>query len=125
VAGPQVHRGPYSGRRLELIGAHPSGRSRARRLAAEAGEASGRCRDPIGGLTSDGGTVRRTGDGGERSLVAAIDVKRLGARIGGKDRSGECSVERRRRGTFYRAWRWWRGGEEGGGGGVLIPVSFE
>jgi hypothetical protein len=30
VAGPQVHRGPHSGRRSELTGACPSGRSWAR-----------------------------------------------------------------------------------------------
>jgi hypothetical protein len=40
--------------------------------------------------------VRRTSDGGERSSAAAIGVERLGARIGGKERSGEHGVERRR-----------------------------
>jgi hypothetical protein len=69
--------------------------------------------------------VRQTSDGGERSSVAVIGVDRLGARIGGKERSGECGVERRKQGTFYRAGRRWRGGEEAGSGGVLIPVSFE
>jgi hypothetical protein len=69
--------------------------------------------------------VRRTRDGGERSSVATIGVERLGAQIGGKERSGERGVERWRRGAFYRAGRRWRGGEEGGGGGVLIPVGFE
>jgi hypothetical protein len=32
-----------------------------------------------GRLTSDGGAVRWTGDGGERSSAAAIGVERLGA----------------------------------------------
>jgi hypothetical protein len=68
--------------------------------------------------------VRQTSDGGERSSVAVIGVDRLGARIGGKERSGECGVERRIGGK-ERAGRRWRGGEEAGGGGVLIPVSFE
>jgi hypothetical protein len=82
VAGPLVHRGRHSGRRPELTRARPSGRSGARRLAAEAREASGRRGDPSGGLTSDGGAVRRTRDGGERSSVATIGVERLGARRG-------------------------------------------
>jgi hypothetical protein len=69
--------------------------------------------------------VRRTSIGGERSSAVAIGVERLGAWIGGKERSGERGVERRRQGAFYRAgWRW-RGGEEAGRGGVLIPVGFE
>jgi hypothetical protein len=53
--------------------------------------------------------VRRTSDGGERSSAVAIGVERLGAQIGGKERSGERGVERWRRGTFYRAGRQWRG----------------
>jgi hypothetical protein len=52
-------------------------------------------------------------------------VERLGARIGGKERSGEHGVERLRRGAFFRAGRRFRGGEEAGGGGVLILVGFE
>jgi hypothetical protein len=100
-------------------------RSGAPRLAAEAREASGRHGDPSGGLTSDGGAVRRTSDGGERSSAAVIGVERLGARIGGKERKGERGVERRRRVTFYRTGRRWRGGEEVDGGGELIPVGFE
>jgi hypothetical protein len=52
-------------------------------------------------------------------------VERLGARIGGKERSGERGVERRRQGAFYRAGRRWRGGDEADEGGVLIPISFE
>jgi hypothetical protein len=79
-----------------FIGAQPSCHSRAWWIAAEAREASGRRGDPSGGLTSDGGAVRRTSDGGERSSAAAIGVERLGARIGGKERSGERGVERRR-----------------------------
>jgi hypothetical protein len=125
VASPRFHHGPHSGQRPELTGARPSGRSRAQRLAAEAREASGRHEDPSGGLTLDGGAVRRTSDGGERSSVAVINVERLGAQIGGKERRGERGVERRRRVAFYRTGRRWRGGEEAGGGGVLIPVSFE
>jgi hypothetical protein len=39
--------------------------------------------------------VRRTSVGGERSSVAVIGVERLGAWIGGKERSGERGVERR------------------------------
>jgi hypothetical protein len=69
--------------------------------------------------------VRRTSDSGERSSVAVINVERLGAQIGGKERRGERGVERRRRVAFYRTGRRWRGGEEAGGGGVLIPVGFE
>jgi hypothetical protein len=125
VAGPRVHRGPHSGRRPELTGAWPSGRSGARRLPAEAWEASGRRGDPSGELTSDGGAVRRTSDGGERSSVAAICVELLGVWIGGKERSGECGVERRRRGAFYRAGRRWRGGEKADGSGLLILIDFE
>jgi hypothetical protein len=98
VAGPRVHRGPHSGQRPEFTGARPSCHARAWWLAAEAREASGRREDPSGGLTSDGGVMRRTYDSGERSSMAAIGVERLGARIGGKERSGECGVERRRRG---------------------------
>ncbi len=123
--GSRVHGGPADGARPELTGARPSGRSGAPRLAAEAREASGRHGDPSGGLTSDGGAVRRTSDGGERSSAAVIGVERLGARIGGKERRGERGVERRRRVAFYRTGRRWRGGEEVDGGGILIPVGFE
>jgi hypothetical protein len=59
-------------------------------------------------------------------LAAVIGVERLGARIGGKERSGERGVERQRRGAFYRVGRRWRGGEKAGSDGVLIPsVSNE
>jgi hypothetical protein len=102
VASPRLHCGPHSGRRPELTGAQPSGRSGARRLAVEAQEASGRRGDPSGGLTSNGGAVRRTSDGGEQSSTVVIGVERLGARIGGKERSGERGVERRQGGR--RRW---------------------
>jgi hypothetical protein len=111
--------------RTELTGARPSGRSGAQRLATEAREASGRHGDPSGGVTSDGGAVRWTSDGGERSSAVVISVERLGARIGGKERRGERGVERLRRVAFYRTGRQWRGGEEVGGGGILIPIGFE
>jgi hypothetical protein len=62
--------------------------------------------------------VRRTHDGVQRSSTAVIGVERLGARIGGKERSGERGLETRRRGAFYRAGKRWRGGEEAGGDGV-------
>jgi hypothetical protein len=65
VAGPRVHHGPHSGRRSELTEARPSGRSRARRLAAEAREARGRSGDPSGELTSGGGVAEQANDGGE------------------------------------------------------------
>jgi hypothetical protein len=123
--GSRVHGGPAAGAPPELTGARPSGRSGAPRLAAEAQEASERHGDPSGGLTSDRGAVRRTRDGGEQSSAAVISVERLGARIGGKERRGERGVERRRRVTFYRTGRRWRGGEEVGGGGILIPIGFE
>jgi hypothetical protein len=121
----RVHGGPADEARPELTRARPSGRSRAPRLAAKAREASGRHGDPSGGLISDRGAVRQTSDGGERSSAAVISVERLGARIGGKERRGERGVERRRRVTFYRTRRRWRGGEEVGGAGILIPVGFE
>jgi hypothetical protein len=76
VAGPWVHRGLHSGRRLELTGARPSGRSGARWLAAEAREAIGRRGNPSGGLTSGGGAVRRASDGGERSSTATLGERR-------------------------------------------------
>jgi hypothetical protein len=90
VAGPRVHRGPHSGRRPEFTGARPSCRSRSRWLATEAWEARGRRGDPSGGLTSDRGAVRRTSDGGEQSLAAAIGVERLGVQI--KGRRGAASA---------------------------------
>jgi hypothetical protein len=117
--------GPRWTRGRSAAGARPSGRSGAPRLAAEAREASRRHGDPSGGLTSDGGGVRRTSNGGERSSAAVIGVERLGAWIGGKERRGERGVERRRRVAFYRTGRRWRGGEEVDGGGKLIPIGFE
>jgi hypothetical protein len=75
VAGPRVRRGPHSGWQPEFTRARPSCRSRARWLAAKAREASGRRGDPSGGLTSDGGAVKRTSDDGERSSAAAIGVE--------------------------------------------------
>jgi hypothetical protein len=57
--------------------------------------------------------------------VASIGVEQLGARIGGKERSGEHGVERWRWGAFHRARRRWRGGKEAGSSRVLIPVDFE
>jgi hypothetical protein len=125
VAGPRVHRGPHSGRRPELTRARPSGRFGARRLAVEATEARGRHGNPSGGLTLGGEAARWASGGGERSSMTAIGVEQLGVRIGGKERSSERSVERQRRGAFYRAGRRWRGGEEAGNGGVLISVSFK
>jgi hypothetical protein len=65
LAGPRVHRGPHSGRRPELIGTRPSGRSGARWLATEEREARGWRGDPNGGLTSGGGAARRASGGGE------------------------------------------------------------
>jgi hypothetical protein len=58
--------------------------SGARWLAAEAREARGRRGDPCGGLTSDGGAVRRASGVGERSLATALCVERLGARNEGR-----------------------------------------
>jgi hypothetical protein len=81
--------------------------------------------NPSGGLTLGGEAARRASGGGERSSMMVIGVEQLGVRIGGKERSSERSVERQRRGAFYRAGRRWRGGEEAGSGGVLIPVSFK
>jgi hypothetical protein len=40
--------------------------------------------------------------------MTAIGVEQLGVRIGGKERSSERSVERQRRGAFYRVGRRWR-----------------
>jgi hypothetical protein len=54
----------------------PRGRPSGRRSGAQ--EASELRGDPSGGLTSDRGAVRQTGDGGERSSAAAIGVERLG-----------------------------------------------
>jgi hypothetical protein len=125
VAGPRVHRGPHSGWRPEFTGAQPSYRSTAWWLAIEAREASRRRGDPRGWLTSDGGAVRRTSDGGERSSATAIGVERLGVRIEGRRGAASMVWRGRGGGAFYRAGRWWRGGEEAGGGGVLIPVGFE
>jgi hypothetical protein len=58
--------------------------------------------------------VRRTGDGGERSSATAIGLERLGARIGGKERSG---VERWRRAHFI--------GPGGGGEEARRPAVVE
>jgi hypothetical protein len=55
--------------------ARPSCRSRARWLAAEAHEASGRRGHPSGGLTSGRGVVRRASGGGEQSSAAALGVR--------------------------------------------------
>jgi hypothetical protein len=75
LAGPRVHCGPHSGRRSELTGTRPSGRSGARWLAAEAREARGWRGDPNGGLTSGGGVARRASGGGERSSVVVLSVR--------------------------------------------------
>jgi hypothetical protein len=91
----------------------------------EAREAAGRRGDPSGRLPTDGGAVRRTSDGGERSSVAAIGVERLGARIEGRRGVASAMWRGGGGGALYMAGRHWRGGEEAGSGGVLIPVGFE
>jgi hypothetical protein len=55
-----------------------------------------------------GEATRWASGGGERSSMTAIGVEQLGVRIGGKERSSERSVERQRRGAFYRVGRRWR-----------------
>jgi hypothetical protein len=66
----------------------------------EAQEASGRHRDPSGGLTSDGGAVRRTSDCVERSSEAAISVERLGHGLEGR-RGAASTVCRGRGGAHF------------------------
>jgi hypothetical protein len=114
VASSRVHHGPHSGRWPEVTGARPSGRSGARRLAAEAREARRRHGDPSGRLTSGAG---------QRGGPVAV-----GAKLSGGARHARCSgrggeergVRRsavylaRREGAFYRV------GEEG-----RLPMAVE
>jgi hypothetical protein len=107
VAGPRVHCGPHSGRRPELIRARPSWRSGARRLAAEAPKARGRCGDPSGGLTLGEEAARWASGGGEQNTAVALGVR--GAR--GEESWGR-GVERWRQGLRYI-----------GSGGTAIQVG--
>jgi hypothetical protein len=75
VAGPRVHRGPQSGRRLELTGAQSRGCSGARWLFVEAPKARGRHGNPSGGLTLGREVARWASGGGERSSAAALGVR--------------------------------------------------
>jgi hypothetical protein len=52
-----------------------NGRSEARRLAAEAREAKGRCGDPSGGLTLGGEVAWWASGGGEQSSVAMLNER--------------------------------------------------
>jgi hypothetical protein len=116
VAGPHVHHGPHSGRRPELTGAQPSGRSGAQQLVAEASEARGQRGDPSDGLILGGEAVRWASSGRQQSSVVTLDVR--GARgeeswEGGVVWRGGCGVALCRLGEEGR-WpvRW---GTVGGG----------
>jgi hypothetical protein len=61
----------------------------------EAQEASGRRGDPSGGLTSNGGAVRRTSDGGEQSSTVSNELRGTDWREG-EERRARCGEEARR-----------------------------
>jgi hypothetical protein len=75
VAGPHVHHGPHSGRRPELTGAQPSGRSGAQQLVVEASEARGQSGDPSDGLTLGGEAARWASSGRQQSSVVTLGVR--------------------------------------------------